>query len=56
MTDSSIDDAVWMTVVFDPSAFNTHVAVEVEDADKGNVESEIVDPETFILPAQADTV
>ena len=47
MTDLNNDDAVWMAAL-SPSAFNTQVAVEVEDLDKDDLESEFVDPGTQI--------
>ena len=53
MANLNTDDTVRIPAVSDPFSFNTHMAVESEDTDKGNLESEIVDPETSISSDQA---
>ena len=54
MADLNTDDTVWMTAIPNLYALDAHVAVEVEDANEGDLESEIGDPETLIPPDQAD--
>ena len=56
MADLNTDDAVWMDDVSDPSILSTYVAVEVKDYDEGDLESEIIDRDTFMPPSQADNV
>ena len=54
MADLTTDGVVCMDTVPNPSVLDTHIDDEVEDADKGNLASEIVDPDTSMPPAQAD--